>query len=296
MSFDAYFLTKSGRRIDSLDLYVSDQGADFEHEGFIRYRHYDLWKRPQFTGLLNRNGDIAIKANRFNYLSRVHNGMLWAEEGAICKTMADGRIAWEGGSGTILIDAVGRVLINAGKCLVDQNNMIYLKLHFCQITPAPHTDTTRVSFKGVNGEYYSFVDYRKEFVEWIKERAKDIDETNVDSILGPEIALAIHNGEVPLTCQPGNLDLKYKKLVMQVIIAIAKGDAMHGIYQKHQTFPQCDGWLGEYSIFGKRRQELPEFVVKAVDSSTYGSAEYSFCDTDQGYKLSKIDLIHLQGQ
>lgn len=291
VSFDTYFLTKSGRRIDH-HLYISTRGVvDSECEGFIRYRHYNMWKLPQFTGLLDRNGDIAIEANRFNYLSRVQNGLLWAEEGAVCKTSADGRPTWENGSGIMLIDTTGQVLINADECMVDQYDMIYLKLHTCRISPSPHTDSTRVSFMGVNGEYYSFVDYRKEFLTWIKERAKDINETNVDSILGPQITLQLHNGGGPLYCQPENLEPKYKNSLIQAINAIAKGEAMHGISQAMSYFFVSDYWINEFAASGKGGNELPTFeIFKVVEPATSIREHYYFLDTKQGFKLSKIQM------
>lgn len=158
---EAYYLTKSGDIIGRDTIYFVDNGPDCESEGFIRFRD----RRTGLAGLYDGAGGIAVPAE-YNDITNVRNGMAAALKGARKKAPGAGRedecghVIWEGGR-EYLIDTRNRVLVDGFP--YDPG------LNFYSLTirkePAPEKD--RRSFRGVDGNYYSFVDYKKEFQAWL---------------------------------------------------------------------------------------------------------------------------------
>ena len=158
----SYYLTKSGKLIGRDSLYIFDNAADCENEGFIRFRD----RGTDRVGLLDRTGRRVIPAE-YNDLTRVSNGMLIGLKGAV-KKYADSKkhsgcdhFSWTGGE-EVLIDTANRLLA------ADFKYAHPLNLFTLEKTKAPHPDTTRVSFLATDGSYYSFVEFEKEFKQWIK--------------------------------------------------------------------------------------------------------------------------------
>ncbi len=157
-AWESYYLTKSGRIAGRDSLHYFDNGADCESEGFIRFRDVKTDK----VGMLNRTGDIVIPAV-YNDLQRVENGMVIALKEAVKKVWEGGEhFSWEGGK-TQLIDTNNQVLID------EFESPWKLNLFSLNITGSPHPDTSRVSFIGTDGRYYSFYDFEKEFEWWFKD-------------------------------------------------------------------------------------------------------------------------------
>ncbi|WP_400261358.1 WG repeat-containing protein [Sphingobacterium sp. SG20118] len=150
-----YYLTKSGRVIGRDSLHLFDNGPDCESEGFIRFRD----PVTGLTGLFDRHGNIVIPAE-YSELKRVHNGMIVALKGA--KKNRNGEITtWTGGQ-ELLLDTANNILI--------ENFSYNPQLNFfsLQKSTTPPLDSTRASFKGTDGSYYSFVDFKKEFDHWLR--------------------------------------------------------------------------------------------------------------------------------
>ena len=154
-NWNSYYLTKTGRIVGKDSLHIFDNGADCESEGYIRFRDGKTDK----VGMFNRNGDIVVPAD-YNDLTRVRNGMIIALKGAEKKQWGE-HFSWKGGK-EILIDTNNKILIDNFK--YDNN----LNLFSVLISSHPTTDTIRQNFKGVNEQYYSFIDFDKEFRSWLK--------------------------------------------------------------------------------------------------------------------------------
>lgn len=152
----SYYLTKTGKIVGRDSLYFFDNTPDCENEGFIRFHD----RKTDKQGMFNRNGEIAIPA-AYNYLTLARNGMVVALTGAIKKQMGEHH-SWEGGQ-LLLIDTNNNVLINDFAEGFGNTNFYSLR-----ITDQPDNDSIRNNFKGVNGRFYSFIDYEKEFHSWLK--------------------------------------------------------------------------------------------------------------------------------
>jgi hypothetical protein len=151
----SYYLTKTGRIVGRDSLYIFDNGADCESEGYIRFHDGKTDK----VGMFNKNGDIVVPAE-YNALSNIRNGMIIALKGAEKKQRGE-HFSWKGGE-VLLIDSINRTLIT--------NFKFYYNLNFFSVIISDHPtkDSIRQTFQGVNGQYYSFIDFDKEFWQWLK--------------------------------------------------------------------------------------------------------------------------------
>jgi len=157
-SWKSYYLTKTGKIVGRDSLYIYDNGPDCENEGFIRFKDY----KTDQMGLFDGDGNIVIPAE-YSDLTRVRNGMIIALKGAtkIKDPGGDGHFSWSGGK-EYLIDTNNKILIE---------NFGYndeLNFYSVQKSKEPNKDETRENFPGVDGQYYSFINYDKEFKLWLK--------------------------------------------------------------------------------------------------------------------------------
>jgi len=152
----SYYLTKKGRVVGRDSLYIIDNGADCESEGLICFRD----RATDKAGMFNNNGDIAIPAI-YNDLRCARNGLILALKGATKKAWGE-HFSWVGGK-TLLLDINGHVLIDS---LTYKGHLNFFSLI---ISSKPSDDPLRKSFKGLNGKYYSFVDFDKEFKTWLSD-------------------------------------------------------------------------------------------------------------------------------
>lgn len=166
----SYYLTKQGKIVGRDSLYTFDNGPDSENEGFIRFRD----PKTDKMGFFNGEGKIAIPAEYSN-LSKVQNGMIVALKGAE-KVMAgfDGHFSWVGGK-DYLIDTNNKILIE------DFEYNDQLNFYSLQKSKEPSKDEIRDNFRGVNDEYYSFINFDKEFNHWLKNTVlTDLSKANLE--------------------------------------------------------------------------------------------------------------------
>lgn len=160
-TWEGYYLTKAGKKTGRDSLYIFDNTMDCESEGFIRFS--DL--KTENVGMLDRNGEVVIPA-QYNAISKVQNGMVLALKGAEKQYWEHNdhagcnHYSWTGGQ-EMLIDTLNNVLIE---------NFSYTdKLNFYSLlkTKEPHPDSVRMNFLAKDGNYYSFIDFEKEFSGWL---------------------------------------------------------------------------------------------------------------------------------
>tara|TARA_R110002072_G_scaffold20671_25_gene74741 strand:+ start:4357 stop:5454 length:1098 start_codon:yes stop_codon:yes gene_type:complete len=156
-NYKNYYLTKSGKKVGVDSLFIYDNASDCESEGFIRF----MDKKTEMVGMFNQNGEIAIPA-KYNALSRVENGLLIGVKGAKKdfwdehKESGCNHFSWKGGK-QCLMDTKGQILAE------NFDYSRYLNFYSLKIETEPINDSIRQEFKGVNGKYYSFIDFEKEF-------------------------------------------------------------------------------------------------------------------------------------
>ena len=149
-----YYLFSSMKKAGADSLYMSDNTFDCESEGFIRFTDY----KTDRTGLFNRNGKIVVPAV-YNYISMLTNSMLITLQDA--NKVQDGEHFFYDGGRVSLIDTSNKILVK------DFSKAENLNLYSVKVEDQPSSDTTRMSFKGENGKYYTFQVYKKEFSQWL---------------------------------------------------------------------------------------------------------------------------------
>lgn len=155
-AWDYYYLLKSGAIVGRDSLYFYDNAPDCESEGFIRFRDRSTDK----VGMFDKAGYMCIPAE-YNDLLNVRNGLVVGLKGAKKKQWPSGEhYSWVGGT-QVVLDTANRVLIE------DFSYDKSINFFSMEKTSNPHPDTKRRSFLGVDGAYYSFVDFEKEFKQWL---------------------------------------------------------------------------------------------------------------------------------
>lgn len=157
----SYYLTKTGRIVGIDSLHIFDNGSDCESEGCIRFRD----KKTDKVGMFNGKGEIVVPAI-YNDLTRVRNGMIVGLKGAEKKYWDEdnhagcNHFSWTGGQ-TVLIDTLNNILV--------ENFSYDSSINFFTLekTKTLCSDTIRKSFLATDGTYYSFIEFEKEFRQWL---------------------------------------------------------------------------------------------------------------------------------
>lgn len=281
--WNSYYLTKQGRVVGRDSLYTFETSFDCENEGFIRFRD----PKTDKTGMFNKTGDIIIPAE-YNYLSRATNGMIIALKGAEKKYSEDGEhYRWIGGQ-EFLIDTNNTILIDNFK--VDEN----LNFFSLEKTKTPHSDTLRKSFLAKDGSYYSFIDFEKEFKQWIKKELLNG--------LTKERLISISYDTITWESQDDWAKTKKEKLITDNFTVLKSG--LLEILK-----PKTDYFISSYglNIFMYEGLEFEKYynncgeskdwiyptmsiIISHKNKKDFSQNHYEFLRTDDGYKLISLAL------
>jgi hypothetical protein len=281
-TWHGYYLTKAGRIIGKDSLHLFDNSPDCESEGFIRFRD----PKTDKVGMFNKNGDIVIPAY-YNDLSRVRNGMIVALSGAE-KIRRGEHFNWKGGKAT-LIDTYNTILIDS---FTFDNDLNFFSVI---ISPHPIADTIRQHFQGVNGMYYSFIDFDKEFRHWLKSALlQDLSSTRL---------LAYSYRKINYWKEPNGWTSEAKSSFLKrnfttiktTLLQLNAKDCQFTIF--NQEISTFDYGGDEYAIFFTNCGEPKHWIypIKNIVIS-YPSKEgliqdnFEFIRTDNGYKLFSVSL------
>ncbi|RQO31851.1 hypothetical protein DBR32_06845 [Taibaiella sp. KBW10] len=283
-----YYQTKSGRILGRDSLYVFDNTADCESEGFIRFHD----PKTDKVGMFNRKGDIVIPAE-YNGLTPVRNGMAIALKGAKKKywdkDKHDGcnHYSWTGGT-EVLIDTNNRVLV-ADFTYNGQLNFFSLK-----VTAQPNTDPIRKHFKGLNGQYYSFIDFELEFKQWLQQNLlqqctkKDLLAATYEKITWeapddwrtePKTAFIDRNVEL--------LQSKFKELSKAGTDYAISRDGLNPFMFAEKEFESYYNNCGEAKDWLYPTMDI---IITHNDEDHFSQDHLEFLRTEQGYKLICVTI------
>jgi len=282
-TFYNYYITKSGRVVGRDSLFIFDNSADCEHEGFIRF--YD--KATDNTGMFNRYGEVVIPAT-YSGLSKTRNGMIVALKGATKKWEDEEHPTWEGGE-IILIDTCNQLLVR------DFKREDHINFYSAEITPYPHPDSIRQSFKGENGQYYSFVDYEKEFRAWLTSwLSKELTKEQLLNVAYKEITYWDEDkgwiGELK-----GSYIGKHFQELKRTLLFVTDRYYEHDIFQEGlNQFIYINNDYSQY--FDNCRQAkdwkypVMSLIIHTNTESSHPQAAFDFLRTAEGYKLISVSL------
>lgn len=280
----SYYLTKAGKIIGIDSLYIFDNGPDCENEGFIRFRD----PKTDKMGIFNHDGRIVIPAE-YSDLTKVRNGLIIALKGAekVTHPGDDGHFSWAGGK-EFLIDTNNKILIE---------NFGYndeLNFYSVEKSKEKNQDPIRDNFLGVDGQYYSFINFDKEFKSWVK--------NNLLKNVSKENLLQVSNDKITFWKEPNGwinepkatfIDLNYK-LIKKKLSDLNSVNCDYAIFSEglnqfiyegkeyHQYFNNCNQpkeWM--YPV---------KNIVITPKNKNAKQDHFEFLRTESVYKLISISL------
>lgn len=287
-TWSSYYLTKHGRMVGSDSLYIFDNGSDCESEGFIRFRDAKTDK----VGLFNRNGEIAISAV-YSALTNVRNGMIAGLKDAKKEYWSDhnedgcNHYSWVGGQ-EVLIDTLNNLLVT------DFSYDNPLDFFSIEKTNAPHPDTVRKSFLANDGLYYAFVDFEKEFKQWITRIVADdltlekLNDISYDTITWEsKEGWAKTNKEKLIKDNFTLLKNGLAEILLPQTDYFISNDGLNPFMYDGPEFEQYFNNCGEAKDW---KYPTMSIVVSHRVKKDFTQNHYEFLRTDQGYKLISLTI------
>jgi len=290
-----YYKLADGRVLGEDSVYASDAIFDCESDGKIRFHDRVTDK----VGFFDNNGRVVVPAV-YNDASRFQNGMAMVIKGAKrvdwdgedCENGDCEHWVWKGGK-VMLINAQNEVLVDNFEIdgLVNWYSM--------RVQNMPGDTSLYCSVKGVNGKWYVFIDYQKEFDKWFQEKylaalpdlvklREFAHDSLVSSLPEYEDWKRMSGNEFIQKC--GSRLTARLQPIRDNKIKISTGLAMYGLNPYIHTggsfepFFECiPGDAGRYPAF----DVTSNFLDKAgrLDYQEH----YSFLRTAKGYKLIGVD-------
>jgi hypothetical protein len=288
-SFRSGYLTKTGGIVGIDSLYIFDNMADCESEGFIRFRD----SKSDRAGLFNRKGDIVIPAE-YNDLTRVMNGMLVALRGAGKKysdpdnPSASEHVGWSGGT-EMLIDTSNRILVDGFRYEPALN------FYSLKISGQPDPDPIRRNFTGTDGKQYSFIDFEKEFRDWLKKTlTENFTKKTLLAATCPEITY--WQEDDGWITEPKNRFMnRYFKILSKKLLELNSPGCEYGIWIEGLNPFIFDS--DEYQPYFNNCGEPMEWIYPVMnviithrDQNGFTQDHFDFLRTADGYKLMMVSV------
>ena len=289
--YETYYLTKSGKKVGRDKIYIVDNGPDCESEGFIRFRD----KKTNKAGMYNSKGEMVIPSE-YNDLTNVRNGLVVALKGAK-KKYWDGNehsgcshFSWVGGK-EYLIDTNNRIIIDNFEY---NPNLNFFSL---KIEPEPVKDPNRQEFFGVDGRYYSFIDYKTEFQGWLKS-------TLLDSFSKKKLIEASYK-EIYIWKEPDGwtaevnselIDRNFE-LIKSRLTELSKEKAdyfilIEGLNPFIYKAPEFAAYYNNCSEPKKWKYPVMNVVINHKTESDFYQDHFEFLRTENEYKLISMTIRH----
>ncbi|MCD0468394.1 WG repeat-containing protein [Flavobacterium sp. JAS] len=280
-----YYLTKSGKIVGLDSLYVFDNGPDCENEGFIRFRD----PKTDKMGMFNSQGKIAIPA-LYSNLTKARNGLIVALKGAIKKKFDDEHYGWTGGK-KLLIDTSNKALVEN----FEYENDYDLNFYSLQKSKEPSKDPTRENFHGINGQYYSFINYDKEFKLWLKNTL--LSDLSKENLLKHSFEKTTYwknpNGWVnePKTKfidQNYNLlKLKLQELNSEKTDYFISSDGLNQFIFEESEY---EDYFNNCNESKEWQYPVKNIVISSQNNEDFGQDHFEFLRTENGYKLISVSM------
>ncbi|WP_071530854.1 WG repeat-containing protein [Pontibacter sp. BAB1700] len=284
-----YYLTKTGKKAGRDSLHIFDFEADCESEGFIRFRD----KASGQVGMFDKNGKVVIPA-LYNHLSKVHNGLVWALKGATERYLDKHKehSVWEGGE-ELLLNLKHEIVLRNFKYGRNVN------LYSFEASAKPAKDPNRQSFKSEKGEFYSFIDFDREFKNWLNSNL-------LNSFTFDNMAKASHdsitfwlesNGWI--TEAKASFLIRNLDLIREKMLVVKKNKADYNVFIDElnpymfngRSFEKYYNNCGEAII---EKYPVMHLVINTKAGSDVVQNRFEFLRTENGYKL--ISLVIRNGE
>lgn len=284
-SWKSYYLTKSGKIVGLDSLYIFDNGPDCESEGFIRFRD----PKTDKMGMFNGDGKIVIPV-LYSHLTKAKNGLVVALKGAIKKKFDDEHFGWTRGR-EILIDTNNKIIIEN----FEYENDYDLNFYSLEQSKTPTKDPVRQSFKGINGQYYSFINYDKEFKVWLKNTLlSDLSKENLLKHSFDKITYWknpngwIKEPKIKFIDQNYNLlKLKLQELNSEKTDYFISADSLNQFIFEEKEY---ENYFNNCNESKEWQYPIKNIVISSQDKDDFGQDHFEFLRTENGYKLISVSM------
>jgi len=288
-TYKSYYLTKTGKIVGKDSLHIFDNGVDCESEGFIRFRD----KKTDKAGMFNSRGDMAIPAE-YDDLTRVTNGMIIALKGAKKKFWDEddhsgcNHFSWTGGK-ELLLDTNNKVLVDNFK---HENNLNFFSL---LKSLKPNQDTTRQNFLGTDGQYYSFVDFEKEFRKWLTVAL--LDNFSKNNLLTASFKQVIYwkepNGWINAS-KEDFIDANFE-LIKSKLAELKAPNCSYSIFSEglNQFMFDSEDYTEYYNNCGESKDwifPVKNIVITHKEKNDFSQDHFEFLRTNEGYRLISVTI------
>jgi hypothetical protein len=280
---ESFYLTKMGRIIGVDSIYFFDNRFDCENDGFIRFKVRSTEK----VGLFNKKGNIVIPPI-YNELSNVRNGMIVALKDAEKKQLNGGEhFSWEKGR-EILLDTNHVILLDSFSF---ENKFNLYSIKKTQTIP---DEWIRKSFIARDGTYLSFIDFEKEFKEWLlNDLLNNLTSKKLMDASYPTITWENKNGWVK--SRKKKFILENFGIIKNKLSEILNKDAEYFISMGGLNSFLFDGKEFEpyYNNCGDAKEwKYPtmELVISSKLKKDHTQNHFEFLRTETGYKLISLTI------
>jgi hypothetical protein len=284
-NWESYYLTKSGKIVGRDSLYIYDNGPDCENEGFIRFKDYKTDK----MGMFNADGKIIISAE-YSDLTRVRNGMIIALKDAekIKDPGGDGHFSWSGGT-EYLIDTNNKILIE------NFGNNDELNFYSLQKSKEKNQDPIRDNFLGVDKQYYSFINFDKEFKSWLKNNL--LTDLSKDNLLNHSYDKITYwkepNGWISES-KINFIKLNYKLIKTKLLELKSTNSDYTVLSESLNPFiyeaDEYDKYFNNCNQAKDWINPVKNIVISHKDKKDLTQDHFEFLKTENGYKLISISI------
>jgi hypothetical protein len=217
------------------------------------------------------------------------NGMIIALQGAKKNIFEGGEhFEWIGGK-ELLIDTNNYVLIENFK--FDYN----INFYSLKVTSQPFLDTIRQNFKTNNGQYYSFIDYRKEFNVWLKTSfLENLTKTNLLNATYKEITFWKEPNGWTSESKESFIERNYE-LIKSKLLQLNSKDCDYNIFDENlnMLIYESDDYKDYFNNCGEPKgwiYPVKNIVISYRNNNDLVQDHFEFLRTENGYKLISITI------
>lgn len=294
---ESYYLSKNGKKFGIDSLYVWDNSYDDVTEGKIRFRD----KKTDKVGFFDKSGKVVIPA-LYDDARPFHNGLALVTYNGKRKC-PDGKNydgknpceEWYWSGKTAIINIHNQIIAN--NINIDQTeNIDWFTL---KITDKKPDTTLYNSFKTKNGQYYSFLNHKKEFNKWFfgKYLANLNNSSISNNCFRSIMTQGLFAGQLRKDYSKNHFLSDYKGLLINLMTAIKAikvethvfpEDLNSYIYTK-KAYPEFYNAEHELDI-----DKYPVFNVVTTnytsDRKTMSQNQFAFVRINGSYQLIEVDL------
>lgn len=285
----SYYVNKDGKVFGTDSMYIFDNTADCENEGFIRFRD----SKSDKVGLFDKNGNIVVPTI-YNDLTKVRNGMLIGLKGAKKKYVrenappVDNYYTWGGGI-EMLIDTLNNILAE------NFPNDNKLDFYSVERTSKPSEDKSKKSFPSSDGKYVTFIDFEEEFKAWLIDGLLS-DFTQEQLLQSAYDTIVWESKEGWAKSEKQEFVDNNFQLLRQILLEINEPQTNYSIFLNGLNPFMYEGQ--EFDKYFNNCREAKEWqypVLSVVISYDYGTEDISqnhfdFLRTENGYRLISVTI------